>query len=236
MTVACSHELRRLLGKAVSLGFAGTLLALNSCDRETWLAKYNAARGDPYVMDDYDRTVTPDETVVCPELPLATFDGDAVRFSPAVQVVPPFAERLRRFESMVVTVSQRFYGRAPVRIVNAGGYLCRPVRHRPTRLSEHALGNAIDVVGFHFGPLPTSASASAEIRELPPSLRAAFSISIESAWNEAGDTPAIHRDFLEALTFALQEEDVFRTMLGPGHPTHRTHFHFDMAPQSYVHL
>jgi len=47
---------------------------------------------------------------------------------------------------------------------------------------------------------------------------------------------ALHAEFLEALTSELDRRDVFRTLLGPGHPAHRTHFHFDMAPYSYVQL
>lgn len=232
MTGTVWHESRRLRTLGVDLGLGCTLLFLSACSRESWLAEYNEIRGDSYVLDDFDRSVEPDEPAVCPEVTLEAFAGEAVRFSPKVQVFPPFAQRLRRFETVVVMVSQRFYERAPLRIVNAGAYLCRPVRHRPTRLSEHALGNAIDVVGFHFGPLP--ASASAETSQLPPELRAAFSVSIESAWHATAGTPAIHRKFLEALTAALDEQDVFRTMLGPAHPAHGTHFHFDMAPYSYV--
>jgi hypothetical protein len=29
---------------------------------------------------------------------------------------------------------------------------------------------------------------------------------------------------------------VFRTLLGPAHPDHADHFHFDMAPHPYVNL
>jgi hypothetical protein len=66
-----------------------------------------------------------DGGIACPEVELLTFAGDTLRYSPPVKVVAPFAERLRRFERVVIDVAVRHYGRAPRAIVNDGAYLCR---------------------------------------------------------------------------------------------------------------
>jgi hypothetical protein len=120
-------------------------------------------------------------------------------------------------------------------VLNAGGYYCREVRHRADRLSEHALGNAIDIVGFDFGPMLAEAGEN-PARELPESLKAGFSVRIERHWQATAGVAARHAAFLDALASALDERDVFRTLLGPGHATHGTHFHFDMAPYAYTRL
>lgn len=141
----CSTGGRRLLvwlgAKGASVLAIASTLATSSCSRGSLLSTYNRMRGDPYALDDYDRTVDDSGDVVCPELELQTFRGSSVKFSPAVEVTEPFATRLQRFERVLVEVSRRHYRRAPI-----------------------------------------------------------------------------------------------RTMLGPGHPTHASHFHFDMAPYSYVQL
>jgi hypothetical protein len=38
------------------------------------------------------------------------------------------------------------------------------------------------------------------------------------------------------VTDSLLSRQVFRTLLGPAHPDHADHFHFDMAPHPYVNL
>jgi hypothetical protein len=195
----------------------------------------NELRGDPYLLDTYERSIAPDSELTCPDLHLETHRGQRVRFSPAVRVFEPFAQRLARFERVLVRVSQRYYARPPIRVVNTGGYFCRTVRHRPNRLSEHALGNAIDIVGFDFGPLAAKPAADAS-NGLPAPLRSRFSIRVESHWQDGEGALDVHARFLRALTRALDEQGVFRTMLGPAHPTHATHFHFDMAPYTHVRL
>ena len=79
-------------------------------------------------------------------------------------------------------VSQQTYGRAPAVVRHAGAYVCRPVRSTAVqRWSEHAFGNAIDVVGFDFEraarvrPSAASVSADAGTRmAFPPSLPSAL--------------------------------------------------------------
>lgn len=226
---------------------AWAIWSVSSCNREALVSRFNRLRGDAYPLDGIDRTIDADAGdtdagVECPELELVTFAGERLRFSPPVRVVAPFAERLRRFETIVIDVADRHYGRSPRSVVNAGAYLCRPVRHRSYRLSEHALGNAIDVVGFDFDPAPKPADAGspdagspdAGAPELPNSLLGSFRVRIERHFGaESGDAAVRHARFLHELARELAENDVFRSILGPSHPTHRTHFHFDMAPWTH---
>jgi hypothetical protein len=227
-------------GLIVSVVLAAGVWALSSvssCSGEALVSGLNQARGDPYPLDDIERTIDVEDGgdggIACPEVELASYDGDTLRFSPPVKVVAPFVERLRRFEAIVADVAVRHYGRAPRAIVNDGAYLCRPVRHRTYRLSEHALGNAIDVVGFDFGPLEKRSDAG--LLALPHALEAKFGVRIEKHWRaQTGESAILHARFLDELARVVVEREVFRSVLGPSHPTHRTHFHLDMAPWSHV--
>ena len=202
-------------------------------------------RREPYELDDVTREVGTEEEVECDRESLTRYRGETVRYATALDVHPAFVERLKRFEAIVEEEAVEHYGRAPRRIQHAGAFACRTVRGRGDRLSEHALGNALDVTGFSFGRLPREESepseeqASAkggEAPELPPRLRRPFRVSVREHWSSKDDEDAIHRQFLRGLTERLEEEDVFRGMIGPSEPGHRSHLHLDAGPYSYVRL
>lgn len=214
------------------------------CSRDSFLASFNELRGDSYALDDYDRSVG-DAGVVCPEAELVRYSGAVLSFSPYARVHPAFAKRLRRFEGVVDSVARRYYARAPHRVVNAGSYVCRTVAHRPYRLSEHALGNAIDIVGFDFQALPTDAPVSTDTAsearegslELSAELKAPLRVRVQHHWDAPSEGhERVHSAFLHALTEQLQEDDVFRTMLGPSDPAHATHLHLGMTPWKHINL
>jgi hypothetical protein len=166
---------------------------------------------------------------------MVTYSGTALRYSGAVRVHPAFQERLQRFEEVAVDVAKEVYGREPRRLRHYGSYVCRSSRNRTHRVSEHALGNAIDVVGFDFGgatkttPLPEG---------LPRGLRGPFQVRVLKHWNAAANpTAQVHQRFLRELTARLEERrDVFRILIGPGHGNHADHLHLDMSPWRYVSL
>lgn len=171
--------------------------------------------------------------VQCPELGFVPFAGRAVRFEPEVRSVPAFRERLLVLERIASEVAARVYGRHPSAILVAASYDCRPVTGNRRRLSEHALGNAIDVRGFRFAPGRAATPGAA----LPIPLDVGFEVSVAKHWKARGDAVARrHARFLAELTGALLAEDLFRTLLGPAHPEHHDHFHFDMAPSRFVNL
>jgi len=200
---------------------------------EAW-ARWNAAHDDAYPLDDILRWLPDGERPACDKSTIVAYRGTTIRYAGAVFVHPAFAERLARFETVVAEVARDVYGREPRRIHHYGAYNCRPVRTLRHLLSEHALGNAIDVVGFDFGaatkatPLPAA---------LPKALKFPFEVRVLRHWNKTEGTAAVHARFLAALTERLERRpDVFRSMFGPGHGGHDDHLHLDVSPWRWVDL
>jgi hypothetical protein len=176
------------------------------------------AAADSYPLDDIERTIAPRGPVVCPTVEAVSYRGTRFRYASPVRVYPAFAERLRAFEEVVVELARQRFGRAPSTMLHAGTYSCRRIAAYPTLLSEHGLGNGIDVVGFSF---PAARSA-------PPGLRRPFTVTLAD-WQQPPRTPRAM--FLDELAHRLvARRDIFRVLLGPGYPGHKGHFHFDVAP------
>ncbi len=190
-------------------------------------------RAESYPLDSVGRTLGSGQ-LSCPNVDARDFSGESLRFSPAAKVVEPFRQRLLVFEQVVREVSERVYGRSPSAILVADSYSCRSVGGENRKLSEHALGNAIDITGFEFAPTAFAPPAWAPAPSVP---LGGFQVRVDRHWQATGDTTsAKHAYFLDQLTRELVQRNVFRTLLGPAHPDHSDHFHFDMAPWSYVHL
>jgi hypothetical protein len=216
-------------------------VVVTACSATPW----SRIAGDAYELDSISRDAPPSgERSTChPEL-MRVYRGALVRMEPALTVAPAFEARLARFESMVQYVGIKVYGRAPSRILNAGGYACRPVEHRRDRLSEHALGNALDVTGFRFPASPperaTSSSAASVGSELPSALRRGFTITVARDYPSSSSlSDAItrkHHEFFGLLNDRLRDSGVFRGMLGPPDPRHSSHLHLDMGPWAYDRL
>jgi len=191
-----------------------------------------ARRAEPSYPLDRLRRSAGQSAASCPKLELRKFRGDTLQFLPAARVVEPFRKRLLELERVVREVSLRVYARAPSAVLVAASYGCRSVRGKKRRLSEHALGNAIDIAGFRFSPLPSSKAAG-----VPAALAAGFEVRVDQDWQGRGNAVRRrHSRFLHELTAALVQRDTFRTLLGPAHRDHADHLHFDMAPQHYVDL
>jgi hypothetical protein len=183
-----------------------------------------------YALDAQPRAVS---TAECPKPALREFSGEALRFSPPALVVEPFRRRLIELEGVVRDAALHVYGREPSTILVAASYGCRSVSGKRLRLSEHAFGNAIDISGFRFAPEPAGRLRAARL----PALQGAFEVRVRDHWRARGDAVVqAHAEFLDQLTRELLARDTFRTLLGPAHPGHADHFHFDMAPQHYVDL
>jgi hypothetical protein len=187
-----------------------------------------------YGLDDVSRQVDPKGKLKCPELDIVRYKGDTVRYHKPVRVFTEFRDRLRLFEAIVEQTAIEVYGRAPRRIKHLGTYNCRRIRRYPDFLSEHALGNAIDVEGFDFGP----ARGKAERKAAPHRrLRRGFKVRVETHWDKTKGVDAIHAEFLRKLTDRLIErDDIFRVLLGPAFPGHHNHFHFDVSPWRIVEI
>jgi extensin-like protein len=182
-----------------------------------------------YPLDGVSRDVAPRGPARCPAVPLVVYKGSRVRYDHPARVHPAFAERLRMFEEVLVDVAREHFGRAPVTMQHAGTYSCRRIGGYPTLISEHGIGNGIDVVAFSFPGLPRKKTAPSD---LPASLRRPFRVSLADFQAEP-NTPRAR--FLDALARRLiGRHDIFRVLLGPAYPGHKGHFHFDVAPYRVV--
>jgi len=183
--------------------------------------------GDVYALDTLPRTVPARGRFRCPEVELTSYRGSVLRYSSTLHVHPAFKERLRLFEEVVHDVAIEIYGRPPRRIAHKGSYNCRRIRRYPEMLSEHGLGNAIDIAGFDFGRAGKRERLAAGI---PGRLRRGFTVRLEDHWNAKGKVGVVHRRFLRTLAQRLIERrDIFRVLLGPAWPGHDDHFHFDCS-------
>ena len=179
-----------------------------------------------YPLDELPRSVV--GTARCPDVKLETYSGSAIRYSKPTRIYVGFAESLRGFEEIARDAALEVYGRAPRRLRHLGTYSCRAIRGIRSLLSEHALGNAIDVEGFDFGPAPRGGKA-------PRGLRGAFTVRIEKHWNGHDGAAALHSRFLHLVAErTIARPDLFRVILGPSYPGHHNHFHLDVAPYRLV--
>jgi len=194
-------------------------------------AMWSSWRGDAYSLDAIDRHLGSATQLACaPPEDLVSYRGTVVRYDRSVRVHRAFRERLERFDRVVDELARETYGRAPRRVRTAGAYSCRAVRGNNGRLSEHALGNAIDIASFEFRALPRRVARSSE---LPRELKRRFSVGVLRHWSATDPIGAIHAQFLHRLVERLGEENVFRGIIGPADPRHRGHLHFDAGPFPY---
>jgi hypothetical protein len=207
--------------------------ANGSLRAQAW-ARWNAINGDSYALDGVARWMEHGQRATCDESSLVTYRGTTVRYSGAVRVSPAFRERLERFETVVDEVAREVYGRAPRRLRHYGAYSCRATRNRGRLLSEHALGNALDLTGFDFGPVSKGTPLPPD---LPPGLKHGFEVRVGKHWSATKGAGVTHSRFLKTLTERLEARtDIFRSMFGPGHGGHDDHLHLDVAPWRYVDL
>jgi hypothetical protein len=115
------------------------------------------------------------------------------------------ARHLLRFERDVVQpAAQRHFGQPLARIRHFGGYACRGRADGARQLSEHALGNAIDIAGFDLGD--------------------GTQITVGRHWNDPGPRGAFLKDVARGAC------TVFHLVLTPRTDAlHRSHFHLDIG-------
>jgi len=195
---------------------------------------YAQAPDDSYPLDNVSRNVKPRGKVVCPKVEMTRYKGDIVRYHKPVKIFVGFKERLQKFEEVVKQTSIEFYGRAPKKIRHIGTYNCRRIGGYPTYISEHGLGNGIDIAGFDFGRLPRGV----ELPEgAPKRLKRGFKVRLLKHWKGRNAVTKHHSRFLRTLAVRLIErEDIFRVLLGPAYPGHKDHFHLDVSPWRIVEI
>lgn len=201
-----------------------------ACGRYEFAAKWNELRGDPYPLDGISRDLPDGVPAHCPpELQLVHYRGERVPFSSPVQVVQPFVDKLRALENIVAELGTLHFGRAPDRLLHFGARACRTVRGSSRRLSEHALGNALDLSGFEWKRIRATKTQPAQ---------AAIRVTISRDWpipKDPKDQDAERRHtFLKAVTDRVTRAGIFRGIIGPGREGHADHLHLDQAPWSYT--
>lgn len=184
-----------------------------------------------YPLDHVSRKVPMTGPMQCPPVELVSYAGEVVPFSKSAKVYVDFVDHLRRFETIVRDTSVEVYGRAPTSITHEGAYYCRRIRRWPYLISEHGLGNAIDVSAFEFARL-----SGPDAKDVPARWRGKFRVSMSKHWTASGASE-VHREFLHLLARRVIDGDkLFRVILGPADPKHASHFHFDMAPFRIVNV
>ncbi|WP_195163074.1 extensin-like domain-containing protein [Mesorhizobium sp. NBSH29] len=128
--------------------------------------------------------------------------GNGVVLNPEALLNCQIAEAAAKFvsEETAKFAAQEFPGRTLTAVEQVSGYVCR-VRNGSSKLSEHALGNALDI--------------------------AAFTLSDGTRIDVAATRNPQHSRFLSHVRTAACGP--FKTVLGPGsNADHATHFHFDL--------
>jgi hypothetical protein len=133
-------------------------------------------------------------------------EQSAITWNRPAEMSCALAVQLDRFEREAVQqAAQRHFGRPVVLIRHFGAYTCRGENGGNGRLSQHALGNAIDIGGF----------------ELADGTR----IAVETDWRGRGP----RHDFLHDV--AKRACAYFNVVLTPASDAlHRNHFHLDVGP------
>ncbi|MEO0325877.1 MAG: extensin family protein [Myxococcota bacterium] len=184
-----------------------------------------------YKLDGVPRFLEERVRLRCPGPEIVRYQGSTVRFRNPLRVHYAFVERVARFEEVVAEVAETIYVRPPRRIVHHGAYNCRMVRGRRRRVSEHALGNAIDLTGFAFGPLGNREAPEG----MPDFFRRSFSVNVRDHWSPRYRRDTRHAIFLHTLIDRLSERpDIFRGIVGPPQRRHLAHIHLDAAPWRYT--
>ncbi len=214
----------------MALAFAGLLIG--DVPRIAHAKAGTDAKPSHYPLDETSREVPRRGRVRCPKVKLVRYRGDIIRYSSSLHVFEGFRDRLRKFEKIVRAAAIEVYGRPPRRIKHLGSYYCRRIRAWPTYISEHGLGNALDVAGFDFGPAPRKLR-----RTLPRGVRWGFRVRLTRHWNAKRGVGKLHARFLRLIAKrVIARNDVFRVMLGPAEPGHDDHFHFDVSPWRIVNI
>ncbi len=132
-----------------------------------------------------------------------------IRYPKALHVNAGFALRMVAFETIVQETAQTWLKQPVKKIEHLGTYVCRRVAGTAGTLSEHALGNAIDVSGFV--------------------LKNGSRINVKRHYVKMGFNPrSPEEQFLRALVTRLRSERTFSVMLTPDwDKRHHNHLHLD---------
>lgn len=132
------------------------------------------------------------------------------------------AATVKWLETKVQPAARELLGEPVVKIRNAASYACRRRNNKPDgKLSEHALGNALDVSIFTLESGKTVSVLDDWVSEKNESI-------IDEVMSAIGRDPTPESRFLQKVHAGACE--VFSTIIGPdGDKYHANHFHFDLG-------
>ncbi len=130
--------------------------------------------------------------------------GGSIALSPDAEMNCAMAEATARFAAETISPAAEAEFGSPLKSIDqASAYVCRP-RHNGRKISEHAFGNALDIVRFRL--------VDGTAIDVGPQL------------------PETQKRFVDALRKAACGP--FKTVLGPGaDPDHESHLHLDLEPR-----
>jgi len=130
----------------------------------------------------------------------------AIPWNRSATMACPLEMAIWDFETNVVQpAARRYFGRPVTRITHYGTYSCRNVSSGRGRLSQHALGRAIDIAAFEVEGVGT--------------------ISVLRDWRDKGPKGAFLRQV------SKDSCSVFSVVLSPNHDAqHQNHLHLDIGP------
>lgn len=172
--------------------------------------------GGPYELDGRSRVAVPDAG--CPEVVLIDRVGEGAPWRPALRIHAAFEPSVRALEDVIAESARDVYGREPTRLLSGSSYRCTTVRRRPERISEHALGNAIDLRGIELA----RADGTNE------------TITVGDHWTATEGQGVMHARFFRLVVTRALERGIFRGVIGPPARDHHDHLHFDRGPSSFV--
>ncbi|WP_142847915.1 extensin family protein [Telmatospirillum sp. J64-1] len=116
------------------------------------------------------------------------------------------AATIHRFEAEVVQpAALKHFGRPATKVWHAGTYVCRNETGSRNRLSQHALGQAIDILGFD--------------------IEGGITINVKRNWNDGSAKSRFLRDVARGSC------DIFNVVLTPRTDVfHEDHLHLDIGP------
>jgi hypothetical protein len=139
-----------------------------------------------------------------------------IRYSPPLAIDCSLAATLPKVEAILQEEAARHLGSPLTRITNLGTYSCRSVRGWAQRISQHALGNAMDFSSFQ-----------------PKKGRA---VTVARDYVRIGEDPDRPAElFLRAAYARLRAESGVTRVLGPDwDAAHRDHFHLDGGKRGWL--
>ncbi len=161
-----------------------------------------------------DQSAPNDEGCGIPHGVLVTQGPLGIKYSPPLQVDCSLALELGAIERAIQEQANEQLGSPVVKVNVFGSYSCRKVRGGVSgNLSEHAVGNAIDIGGF----VPRRGGAISVARDYLPM---------------QPEAPHAKSRFLRAVFRALQAEKSITYVIGPEtRADHHDHIHIDRAPR-----